>query len=254
MPRRAYLTALLLLLAASANCRAGLIINGGFESPAAASPFETMTGSQLTGWTVTSGSVDLINGYWPASEGQQSIDLAGSTRDGGTIEQAFATTPGASYVLTFDYANNIDVSTATANVSVFGASAAALLDQGLSHSGSGKAAMGYTAFSAVFTADSSLTTLRFTSTGPDPVVNGSNGVALDNVAVVQAVPAPPTALLLAPAALGLLAAGSAGAVRRGREPRSRVVAPAPPSWAVARPREHPAKSGAGRPGRDVNVR
>jgi choice-of-anchor C domain-containing protein len=208
----------LALLCFARPAHAGLILNGGFESPTGTPPFQVLTGSQLTGWSITSGSVDIINGYWPASEGKQSIDLAGTTSNGGTIEQTFATTAGVTYVLTFDYANNTDVSSATANVSVFGASATPLLDEDLSHSGStagSLASMGYTAFSAAFVADSSQTTLRFISTGPDARINANNGVVLDNVDVVQAVPAPATAVLLVPAAVGLAVFGR----RAGRRAR-----------------------------------
>lgn len=194
-----------LVLFSPGSAEAGFIINGGFEAPLASSPFQTLTGTELTGWTVTSGSIDLINGYWPAFEGRQSIDLAGSTKNGGALEQTFATTAGVTYLLTFNYANNVDVSAATARVDVIGSSS--LFTQNLSHSGSSSTTlsnMNYTAFSATFTANSSLTTLQFTSTGPDPVVNRDNGIVLDNVNVVQVVPTPPTVVLLSSGIVCLL--------------------------------------------------
>jgi choice-of-anchor C domain-containing protein len=184
---------------------AGFIVNGSFEAPVAGAPFQTLTGNQLTGWTITSGSVDLINGYWPAFEGRQSIDLAGSTRDGGVIEQGFGTLAGETYVLTFNYANNVDVSNASARVDVLGNSL--LLSQDLAHSGSSSASladMHYTSFSAVFTADSNFTKLRFSSTGPHPTINANNGLVLDNVDVVAVVPEPSGLLLLGSAALSLV--------------------------------------------------
>jgi choice-of-anchor C domain-containing protein len=182
-----------------------ILVNGDFESPIATPPFQTLTGTQLTGWQITTGSIDLVKTYWPAFEGRQSIDLAGSTKNGGAIEQAFATTIGATYLLTFDYANNTDVSLATANVRVFGSST--LLNQDISHFGSTSAdlpSMNYTAFSALFTADATSTTLQFTSTGPDPIINRDNGIVLDDVAVTQVTPEPSTMVLLGTGVVGLL--------------------------------------------------
>lgn len=139
-----------ILLVFPGEAAASLIVNGGFEAPVATPPFQTLTGNQLTGWTIISGSIDLINGYWPAFEGKQSIDLAGSTRNGGSLEQTFATTIGESYLLTFNYTNNTDVSSASANVLVFGNLASPLLNQNIVHSGSSNgslAAMNYSRFS-----------------------------------------------------------------------------------------------------------
>jgi choice-of-anchor C domain-containing protein len=193
-----------------------MIIDGGFENPPVSGALQTFgTGSVLGGaggWTVVSGSVDVINSYWPAVEGKQSLDLAGSTNNGGAIAQTFATTVGQTYLLTFEYANNTDVPFATANVLVFSNPTAPLLNDNISHSGSSNAslaAMNYTAFSATFTADAASTTLQFTSTSP--FLN--NGIALDDVAVTQVTPAPPTVALLGAGAATLLVAGWC---RRGR--------------------------------------
>jgi choice-of-anchor C domain-containing protein len=57
------------------------------------------------GWTVTSGSIDLINGYWNAADGNQSIDLSGNSR--GTIQQTINASAG-SYQLTFALSGNSD--------------------------------------------------------------------------------------------------------------------------------------------------
>jgi choice-of-anchor C domain-containing protein len=85
---------------------ANLVIDGSFEAPIAASPFQTFgAGSSVGGWTVTSGSIDLINGYWNAADGNQSIDLSGNSR--GTIQQTINASAG-SYQLTFALSGNSD--------------------------------------------------------------------------------------------------------------------------------------------------
>src|SRR5262249_20311045 len=78
---------------------AGLITNGGFEQPGGqtADLFLPAGNSSLTGWTIVSGSVDIVpsTGSWPAYEGSQSLDLDGHSA--GTIEQSFTTTVGITY-------------------------------------------------------------------------------------------------------------------------------------------------------------
>jgi len=163
---------------------ANFIINGDFESPVVLGLF--LTTPVLPGWTV-SGNVDVINSYWQPSQGNQSLDMVGNTGPGTFIEQSFATTPGLSYRLTFDYANNSDAAFARGNVSVTGT--ASLLSTDINHSGSIASNMGYVAFDTVFVTDSAVTTLRYTHLDSS---NPSNaGIAFDNVSVT-AVPEPST--------------------------------------------------------------
>jgi hypothetical protein len=101
---------------------ASLLVNGGFESPVQGPPdfaaFNVPAGSSLiTGWTIVQGNVDLTttanygpgpNTLDPASV--QDIDLIGNTQGSngvfGGLSQAFATTAGQTYRLTFDYSHN----------------------------------------------------------------------------------------------------------------------------------------------------
>jgi hypothetical protein len=149
------------------------IVNGGFELPALPSgtDFVNMTGSAIVGWTIPNGwSVDLIRDYWPAFQGNQSIDLDGDSGIGTTVFQTFETDPGRKYSLSFEYANNIDTDTAVGRVEVLGA--AALLDTTIAHSGSTPDGMHHVAFTASFTSDSPLTTLQFTHLGSQPCAEG----------------------------------------------------------------------------------
>ena len=84
-----------------------LIVNGSFEQPVTTS-YTTIPPAQLPGWVVTRATVDVQAGsYWaaPMFDGAQSLDLDGSPGPG-QISQSFGTVPGATYRLSFAYANN----------------------------------------------------------------------------------------------------------------------------------------------------
>lgn len=62
-------------------------------------------GSGLTGWTINSGSINLVHGGWASHSGDQSIDLAGDTE--GRISQTITTADLAgTYNLQFWLAGN----------------------------------------------------------------------------------------------------------------------------------------------------
>ena len=201
----------ILALSAGGTARAEFILNGGFESPVVPPNLNFVTFSAgsgaLPGWTIVAGNVDVApssrpagTGFWPAFQGNQSLDLTGSVP--GILEQQFTTTPGEAYLLSFAYANNPYGGTVerTANVSVFGAGT--LLSRNISHSTSTLSAMDYTLFSGTFVANSSASVLRFTSTGGATLF----GVVLDAVSVV-AVPEPTSFTLVWLGGMGLMLAG-----------------------------------------------
>ena len=164
--------------------QAALIVNGGFESPVIAAnnyyTFSSESDPALPGWTVISGDVDVnsSNGFGTPFSGAQWLDLSGNVR--GSIAQSFATTPGASYQLSFAYANNVHASSAMATMSVLGAGINPLLTADLYHVGSVIGNMNYYTYSSSFVANSSLTTLQFAADFP----NTGSGLALDAISVV----------------------------------------------------------------------
>jgi hypothetical protein len=105
-------------LAATQSAPAGTqyFVNGYFSGYPGTLYAGTPSATAISGWTVTSGSVDWINTYWqqpPAlSNGTGtglSIDLNGTAsaahpNPAGTISQTFATAPGQPYTVTFEMA------------------------------------------------------------------------------------------------------------------------------------------------------
>ena len=85
--------------------RADVLTNGNFEDgPAISSTnpvFAVAPGNgALTGWTVTGGAIDIVtDNYWVPLSGHRSVVL--SSTGPGSIEQSFASAPGAVYRLTF---------------------------------------------------------------------------------------------------------------------------------------------------------
>jgi choice-of-anchor C domain-containing protein len=178
---------LVLLLACVGTVSANLVSNGGFESPVAANPWSTIyTGNGLTGWTIETGSIDLINGYWQPHAGSQSVDLAGDSP--GKISQTINTVPGASYDLTFWMAGNPDIQ----GPKVLGAywdgaelSPTITFDSsGTSHQNMGWKLVTISGLKATKTT----TEIAFAHIAPD----GACGVALDDISVerTDVIPAP----------------------------------------------------------------
>jgi choice-of-anchor C domain-containing protein len=120
--------AALLSLAGSASaitaCGVGTICDGTFTTPSGGSSYitygaGTSAGTSMGPWSVNSGTVDLIGGYWmPPSPGTGSVDLDGNNP--GAISQVVTTTLGQMYELSFYLSGNPDggPSTKTVNVTV----------------------------------------------------------------------------------------------------------------------------------------
>jgi choice-of-anchor C domain-containing protein len=185
---------------------ANLIQNGSFEQGVLADPngMTLAAGSTVIDhWLVGGHGIDWIGAYWQAADGGRSIDLdsgmvLGQGPYDGTLSQAFATTPGQQYLVSFWMAGNPDggLSVKPLQVTAAGTSVEFGFDNTL---GQTTAAMGYVPREFSFFANSDTTTLSFISlTGG---VGQGFGPVLDNVAVTL-VPEPSSLVLL------LLAAGS----------------------------------------------
>src|SRR5947199_10829526 len=82
-------------------------MNVGFYVPTGVNPYQVFgAGSNLSGWIVESGTVEIVGPYWQAPEGSQSLDLNGIFEDIGTIYQDVPTVIGQAYKVRFAYAGN----------------------------------------------------------------------------------------------------------------------------------------------------
>lgn len=211
---RALLTSGALAAFAVPASAANLLVNGSFEAPVVTGSCCTTTPpTPIPGWTVESGDVNVVTGTYfsnptgsnHAYDGMQYLDLIGQSGSG-VISQTFSTEVGKLYTLTFAYANNPFVSTASGDLSV-----GDLLDS-ITHSGSSNKDLGWVVYSQNFRADSTSTTLRFTNTAG----GGSQGVYLDGISINSAVPEPAAWMLM------ILGFGLVGAAMRS--PRRREKA------------------------------
>jgi hypothetical protein len=198
------------LLATLPPARANLISNGSYEVASADSSLPTGNGTELgdgstaiAGWTVT-GSNTLTwlpnsNGFNVSTPyGSYFLDLTGASdrTPFAGVEQTIATTPGATYALSFALGVNQSVSYDAGPVTV---SASAGLTSGLftvNPAGSGNI---WTMETQDFTAAADTTLISIVGSV------GADYIGLDDVSVdlIQAVPEPTALALFAAALAGL---------------------------------------------------
>jgi choice-of-anchor C domain-containing protein len=183
---------------AAGSASAATVQNGGFEAPGTfTGSFQTINAgsSSLTGWTIESGSIDLINAYWQSGSGKYSLDLSGNAP--AMISQTITDLViGQQYRLSFLLAGNPDGSPVAKSIGVSIGGTSQTFS--FSTTGKSRASMGWTEKSLDFTAGANSLVLRFSALDAGPF-----GPALDNVAIAP-IPLPAGAPLLL-AGLGALA-------------------------------------------------
>ena len=188
------IAAVALVASQTAVASPNLIVNGGFESSTFSGPFTTYSSgsTSLSGWTIKTGSIDLINTYWQNASGSNySIDLSGN--EDGVISQELNTTVNQTYSVSFSLAGNPDDADKVKVVQV-GMSNEPLYE--FDTTGKIRTNMGWVTKSFDFIAADTTSKLFFAGAQESPF-----GAALDNISVT-AVPEPETyAMFLAGIAL-----------------------------------------------------
>jgi choice-of-anchor C domain-containing protein len=183
---------------AAGSASAATVQNGSFEAPGTfTGSFQTFNASSasLTGWSIDSGSIDLINTYWQSGSGKYSIDLNGNAP--ASISQTITDlTIGQLYRLSFLLAGNPDGAPGVKSLRV--SIGSDVQNFTFNTTGKSRGSMGWTGQSLDFTAGATSLVLRFSA-----LDSGVYGPALDDIAIAP-IPLPAGAPLLL-AGLGALA-------------------------------------------------
>jgi hypothetical protein len=99
-----------LLVCLTVGAQAGIIFSSGFDGTPVPGGYTTIysgPGGTLGPWTVVSGNVDWIRGYWQSALGTSgSVDMSGNGP--GVLSTSLATIAGQAYDLSFYLAGNPD--------------------------------------------------------------------------------------------------------------------------------------------------
>ncbi len=206
--------AVVVLLACGSASAANLVTNGSFEAPdiVGGSYVLYTTGSTaITGWTVIGPGGDSVQltpdtyGGLQADEGRQWLDLTGIYGyDKGLRSDAFATTVGATYRISFAVGNYIPFGPSTVGLSISGGPEQLFANRSVA--ANPKSPMNWASFSVDWVADATSAQLSFLGRANGALSNNA-GIGLDNVMVEQIrapVPEPGTYALMA-FGLGMLA-------------------------------------------------
>ncbi len=186
-----------LALAAPAAALAADVNNGSFEDGAFPQGvgFQTLWSgtpgaTSITGWTVTAGSVDWINGFWTAQDGTKSVDMNGTPSaevplPAGTISQTLATPVNSTWVIQFYLAGNPDCGDGVKTLTVSATGAAPQTYTFANTSDTTHDAMGWTLETYTFVASGPSTDLTFAA---DPDNTSFCGPVLDNVSATVTIP------------------------------------------------------------------
>ena len=104
----------LLIMSSALAGPTNIVQNGSFEIgsdlPTEPYPILTLDGGSgaVTGWGVVGDSIDLVGGWWQASNGTRSLDLSGRRGAIGAVQQNLTTVAGQRYLVQFDMAGNPD--------------------------------------------------------------------------------------------------------------------------------------------------
>jgi choice-of-anchor C domain-containing protein len=210
---------MVLLLASVGAVSANLVTNGGFETitPPWTGTYVTLSpvDTDITPWSIDSGSIDLINSYWQPASGSYSIDLAGNAK--GTIGQDLATTPGGKYDLSFMMAGNPDSTKGIKAVEVFwgGASQGTFT---FDTTGNSAGSMGWLPKGKTgLVATGATTKLQFVDVTGGSAISTPYGAALDSISVEdQTTPIPEFPTMALPAALIVGLIGAVLFIRKSR--------------------------------------
>jgi choice-of-anchor C domain-containing protein len=139
--------------------------------------------TSITGWTVTAGSIDWIDGFWTAQDGTKSLDMNGL--EPGAISQTLTTSVNSTWAIQFYLAGNPDCGDGVKTLTVSATGAPPQTYTFTNTSATTHADMGWTLETYTFVATGTSTDLTFAA---DPANPSFCGPALDDVSATVTVP------------------------------------------------------------------